>query len=1461
MPRYVFFVLFVLAISVEGLLAEDRISGKPDSLNPCAENVISLESQKARTVRIVFHGKSDVMAVGIDELQIFGPECIDRNIALKQYGARAIASSSSDIASHADPGLVNDGVFGNDSTWIAAENDEEPWIEVTFPRISEVSKIVLSRDMTGQHADRFPQSVEVQICPWDGQDFVTVHGCRMTVSPAPRDLLSWDLPPVDIPFSTVPVPNAPDINTGLADRETAVQLPETWPNDEWGFANLALNPGAKANASSALKGYDIHKIANLNDGVLGNSASWIAEAEPAWAEIDLGDTYWIYRAALGSDSSGKHADRTPLDFSILVAKDYDADSSHPAWTKVVSVVNGEKNVRTRTEFLFEPVQARYLRVDTERANSSGVRIDELEVYGSKESFSAEKLAMISEKISPPPAASQKGSSQENTYDEFWQEAITLEELAWLKSYGRADYAPGAVNVPWYPENCKHPSHVPNDISTLPRATTAPVIDGRFSPHEWDSASSGTVRVAQHGSFEEGVYCECRVWAMLVDESLYGAVFANRLLTEHAAVLRTTDGTGILRLVRDRSNPAGKDKLVFQTVSSDGRIVSDKIDFAISGDGRRFEFRIPQELLPGIERGLCVRTGFGGRFTPNEGHPILFLPQPVAISQIGTVAGDEFTLCLTNTGNEPVRMVGKSRASCRENYTKGIDDPYAVDANSSNLMDEITLAAGEQRMVKFPAHHGPIGNELEIVFLIETVNKNNAVAENYKYARLNLFEYDPVGRTLDMARRLLDRFPNENTVSSAKAANFSSQLESLNSSRLAFVTDAQNTNRILSDSRELFLRARKLKRNMLFSLPGLDELQSVLFEKRYPLHPSHNYSDCVDNEWKTGGGIYVLDIPREEGTFQPSKATLRELYATTGMVRHPAPDFDLSKIYFTERLNMRDFWHIFEMNPDGSGLRQLTDGPFNDLYPTPLPDGDLAMISSRCKLKFLCWIPQALTLHRMDANGENIRRLSYANLTEFSPSVSRDGRILWTRSEYLDKGADYGHTLWYITPEGTAPELTFGNTVSHPQGYANGREVPGTSEVCSTLISHFGDLNGPITLIDIDQGRFSQKSITSITPEVPWPGVWLSYETFREAYPISTDFFLVSHAPADRFGLFLIDRYGNRELLTMDRSFGSFCPIPFRQREKPPVVPSAIDPDMAQTRTGVFQISNVYEGLGDTVEKDAVKYLRVCEEVPAPLTQNPDGSYRYVHEPFMEFYASPVDILTGPYGWTTYVAKADCGLVEIEEDGSVGFEAPAEKVLFFQLLDEDYNEIQRMRSVVQLQPGESRGCVGCHEDRAMATPGNRTIASTRTPQKLQAPPWGTDGFDYEEIVQPILDRNCVECHSPDNTASRFDLRGNQDVNRIPESYRTMIANGWVHHFNWQWQAGYPYKAAPYTFGTAKSRLWKVLEDEDHRDVSLTRDERYAVKCWTDLSCPLWPDYTQRSLRPHYPDGKTIQKTNP
>ena len=651
---------------------------------------------------------------------------------------------------------------------------------------------------------------------------------------------------------------------------------------------------------------------------------------------------------------------------------------------------------------------------------------------------------------------------------------------------------------------------------------------------------------------------------------------------------------------------------------------------------------------------------------------------------------------------------------------------------------------------------------------------------------------------------------------------------------------------------LYHDSRLAKRRLMLRDPDLDGLRRILFVKRHPYHSSHNYSDVLDSKFQPGGGVCVLETPRVAGRLEPSAANVTTLFdATGGIARDPMTDFDAEKVHFAYRPDKSPvsgwapFWHLMVMNSDGSDPRQLTDGPFNDYYPCPLADGGVAFISTRVKARFLCWRPQAFVLFRMDADGSNIRPLSSANLSEWSPGVMRDGRILWTRSEYLDKGADFGHTLWAIHPDGRHAELVFGNNT--PNCYINGREVPGTREICCTLFSHGGDHNGPIGLIDRARGPFDPGAVTNITPDIKpnYNMNWPRYECFRDPVPVARDYFLVSHAAAERFGLYVIDRYGNRELLYLDPAIGSMCPSPLRPSPRPPAMPLVHDAQLAQSDVGQLTLVDVYQGLAPHVERGRVKYLRVCQEVRDDLTKMPDGQYQCDHEPFQDFYASPTHKVQGPYGWPTYVAKATLGLVPVGEDGSATFDVPAGKVLYFEVLDGQFNELQRMRSVMQIQPGEKRSCIGCHENRRSTPRPQQAFATPRLPVKPTPPPWGAGPFSYQQAVQPVWDNHCVRCHDATDEQG-LNLAGTLDQDRIPASYRTLIAGGWVHYFDFTWNLRH-HKADPLTFGSLQSKLWRVLETE-HYEVKLTEPDVRAVKCWIDLNCPLWPDYHFRPDRP-------------
>jgi hypothetical protein len=701
---------------------------------------------------------------------------------------------------------------------------------------------------------------------------------------------------------------------------------------------------------------------------------------------------------------------------------------------------------------------------------------------------------------------------------------------------------------------------------------------------------------------------------------------------------------------------------------------------------------------------------------------------------------------------------------------------------------------------------------------------------------------------------------------------------------------------------LYLAARHAKRRLFFRDPRLMPIEKVLFAKRHPLQPSHNYSEHMDGLFASGGGICLLHVPRDaEGRFDPARAEVETLFdGCAGIVRHPVADFDAKTVLFAYRPDepevegWHSYWHLWSMRVDGSGARRLTRGPFHDFDPVPLSDGELGFISTRCTTRFLCWQPQAYVLYRMNRDGTGMRRLSFANLSEWDPVTTRDGRIMWTRSEYQDKGADFGHTLWSIWPDGTHPELVFGNNT--PYCYGHAREVPGSQEIVCTLISH-GDHQGPIALLDRSKGLYDTSAITSITPDTR-PRYQMDrshHETFRFPEPISRDHFLVSHSPAKRshWGLYVIDRYGNRELLYLDPLISSKKPSPLRVRARPPLLPSVPDPALASRGLGQFTVQNVYKGLGSAVARGRVKYLQVVQEVPPLLEHLSCGEYRSTHPPFQDFYATPVHKVRGPaheivtrtqnalgahafrqgsaaarpdgtisvterVGWPSYVAKAVLGTVPVAADGSVNFTAPAGKVLYFQLLDENYNELQRMRSVVQLQPGERRSCIGCHEDRLqLPAVRQRMVAVDQPARRLDPPPWGAKPFDYEHVVQPVLNKRCVSCH--DGTkGKRPDLRGNLDAEHVPVSYRSLISGGWVHMFDWHYGARH-FKAEPLTFGTLRSRLFEVLTRKQHRKVKLSVEERRALTAWIDLNCPLWPDYLYRPDRPAQAPASVAAKT--
>jgi hypothetical protein len=1007
---------------------------------------------------------------------------------------------------------------------------------------------------------------------------------------------------------------------------------------------------------------------------------------------------------------------------------------------------------------------------------------------------------------PPSLAGTDNKSDVSDYSEQLRVAILGEEHAWLKTYGYADIQPNLRITP-YPER-KYPKHAEDDVLPLPTLSAAPKLDSQPDDAAWQGASRGVVRVAGFAGWREGPLVEHSVEAGVRGADLCLAVTANRFLSTHLALVGVINqpARGLIVLAGDA--------LKWYPLDAKGKPgEAMALPGTYSAARGRFETRVPLAWLADYEKyGLYIGAGIGGRWTQPGGRPVNFFPAPFAVRQAGEFDGGAF--------NVRVRVNAPRTALAVTNEA----DAMRIEINSLD-------APAVVRDLRVAPRQGPLGPETVL----------NLSDSGGRAFRLTLFRYAASRRALTLYREMIAR----RAAAGERMTEARQRLSGLEAREDALLKDTQPNS---PAARALLWDVCAAKRALFLHDEKLRPVTKLLFSKRHPFHPSHNYSVQLDSKWRPGGGVWSLAIPMKNGSLVPEKAQPTRLFdAGAGMARDPSVSFDATKIYYGYRSDEKEYYRIFEQDVATGARRRISpEGPFHDFWPTPLPDGGLAFITTRCKKKFICWRPQAAVLYRMELDGSRVEPLSYANLTEFAPSVQDDGRLLWTRSEYVDKGADYGHTIWTIRADGTYPDLTFGNTIALPQGYANARQVPGTDEMSAVMISHFGDLNGPVALLDLAKGPHDPSAIHSLTPEIPWPGYSPNSEAFREPVPITSDVILVAYAPQDRFGLFLIDRYGNRELLYTDPDIDSICPLPMRPRPLPPVMRGAITAALARQDQGQFFIQNVYRGLEGKVPAGTAKYLRICEELPAPLRELKDGTYQADHEPYMKWYASPVDRIPEP--WPSYVAKGVIGTVPIEADGSANFLAPARRVLYFALLDAEHNEIQRMRSVIQLRPGERRSCVGCHESR-LTTPdlSNVTMqAMKKDSVEPVPPPWGAGPFWFERVVQPVLDARCVSCHNA-RTPNKIDLSDTRDGESIPVSYRNLVRSGTVHFFNYGYQAGVPDKAAPYTFGTVKSKLWTILKDRSHRDVKLTPNQLHAIKCWIDLNVPLWGDYAFRPER--------------
>lgn len=577
--------------------------------------------------------------------------------------------------------------------------------------------------------------------------------------------------------------------------------------------------------------------------------------------------------------------------------------------------------------------------------------------------------------------------------------------------------------------------------------------------------------------------------------------------------------------------------------------------------------------------------------------------------------------------------------------------------------------------------------------------------------------------------------------------------------------------------------------------------------------------------------------------------------------------DARTLFFSMRRDGGAYWQIYEMGIDGGTPRQLTDGDFYNCCPVPLPDGRLAFLSSRTRGSHtVCQSGPSMHVHVMNRDGSGVRDLSSNTLTDFGLSALADGRLLFTRWEYVDSDLSYRQSLWTLHPDGRQLALYFGNTITDPASFWQAREIPGRGAVVCTMAPHHGSPYGPIGLVTRHFGVEAPRDegFRWVTAEFPNVEDLNPFWAYRDPCPVDDSRFLVSYGGggARRFRLFLLDEADNLAPVYDDPSTSCFYPLPVRPRPEPARIPDAApasagavevpaappgQPSAARVATGRYVAADVYRGLEPAVARGRVKSIRIMEQLPK--TVNTTWHRAYDQGPLMA-------------GGTTYYAKRCWGYAPVEEDGSAHFEAPAGKELYFQVCDAEGRELQRMTSGTQLMPGEVQGCIGCHESRdSTAAAGRPLRALRRAATPLRWPEWGNAGVvDYVRVVQPVLDRHCVRCHGGPAPAGGVLLDGgptrffsssydhlvirSQSAQVSTDLYLGLADDLPLVQFNNMFPGIYS-AHRPLTTGSPASRL-PAQFGRAHCGSDVSADERRRIFEWIDAMAPYYTTY--QSARP-------------
>ncbi len=682
-----------------------------------------------------------------------------------------------------------------------------------------------------------------------------------------------------------------------------------------------------------------------------------------------------------------------------------------------------------------------------------------------------------------------------------------------------------------------------------------------------------------------------------------------------------------------------------------------------------------------------------------------------------------------------------------------------------------------------------------------------------------------------------------------------------------------------------------KRREIRLKPYARQLKQIVFTKHFDMGGTHyayteGLSDAQhEHHFVPGSALCMLEMDGIHGKFTVLAKD------AGGVLRDPDVSHDATRLVFAwKKSHKADDYHLYEMDLKTRKVRQLTSGlGYADYEPIYTPDGNFVFSSSRCIQSVDCWHTEVSNLFTCDGDGKYIRRIGFDQVHTTLPTMSHDGRVLYTRWDYNDRGQMAIQSLFQMNPDGTNQRELYGNNSCYPTTILHTRSIRGTGKYVCIVSGHHTRQKGWLAIIDPRLGRQEAKGVQLIAPVRPTLAqtedqACQTGDQFQYPYPLSETAVVTGLRPFGRrrFGIYFVLADGRRELLYRDNDISCNQPV----LVEPRAIPRRASRVDYSKKTGTVYLHDIYVGPGlKGVKRGAIKQLRVValefrpcsgkgimkSAPPRPKRDKKNKKAKKDKKPTVSLGARnrgpisaglvSVPIATGGGTWDV---KTVLGNATVHQDGSACFEAPARKAIFFQALDAKGQMVQSMRSWMTLQPGESVSCIGCHERKNEAPPVpyfSKALAAgaeTLDRKPLVGP---AVGFDFRREIQPILDKHCVKCHklakdqkAPAGKKEAFSLSW-------PASYNALADRKVC---NWINAQSKPPMLPPYYTGSAQSKLIKMLEGgkhtiftpdkfgsterikitidgPKHNKTNLSDTEMRKLATWIDIGVPCLGDY--------------------